>query len=178
MAPMAPLAPLPKEPDNNKVELRNHPKIGTVNITPAPHPVTTQSHSKSNLFASLSSSSSNSKNKKPKVNKCDIGAPTDFRHVSHVGWDDNKGFDCQGNENDEMISEFLAKAGVSKDHMNNRDTRAFIYDFIQNKNVLDVVKQENVGKSVKPTTTATPVAAPPPPPTRQQHHVSFYDNSH
>ncbi|XP_075148108.1 WASP actin nucleation promoting factor isoform X2 [Haematobia irritans] len=159
MAPSAPLAPLPKEPDSNVVQLRNNAsKIGTINLTSAP---TTQPPSK-NLFSL--SSSSNNKKQKPKVNKCDIGAPTNFRHVTHVGWDDDKGFDCQGDEKDEILNQFFAKAGVSKTQLNDRDTRAFIYDFIQNKNVLDIVKQENVEKPMK-----VAQAAPPPPPTRHHH---------
>ncbi|XP_073815116.1 WASP actin nucleation promoting factor isoform X2 [Musca autumnalis] len=167
MAPSAPLAPLPKEPDSNTVQLRNNAsKIGTINFTPAPAPV--QPTSK-HLFSSLSSSS-NSKKQKPKVNKCDIGAPTNFRHVSHVGWDDDKGFDCQGDENDEVLTQFFAKAGVSKHQLSDRDTRAFIYDFIQNKNVLDIVKQENVEKP-RTTTTALAAPPPPPPPTRHHHHT-------
>ena len=31
--------------------------------------------------------------KRPRLCKEDIGTPTDFRHVSHVGWDPEKGFD-------------------------------------------------------------------------------------
>lgn len=161
MAPSAPLAPLPKEPDSNTVQLRNNSsKIGTINLTPAPAAQSASKH----LFSSLSSS--NNKKQKPKVNKCDIGAPTNFRHVSHVGWDDDKGFDCKGDENDEVLNKFFAKAGVSKTQLSDRDTRAFIYDFIQNKNVLDIVKQENVEKPV----TALAAPPPPPPPTRHQHH--------
>ncbi|XP_013097655.1 actin nucleation-promoting factor WASL isoform X2 [Stomoxys calcitrans] len=169
MAPSAPLAPLPKEPDTNAVQLRNNTsKIGTINLTPAP----TQPTSK-HLFSSLSSSSSsNNKKLKPKFNKCDIGAPTNFRHVSHVGWDDDKGFDCVGDENDEVLNQFFVKAGVSKTQLNDRDTRAFIYDFIQNKNVLDIVKQENVEKPMK-----TAQAAPPPPPTRHHHHHTQNGNT-
>ena len=32
---------------------------------------------------------------KKKYTKADIGPPCDFRHVSHVGWDPNKGFDLE-----------------------------------------------------------------------------------
>lgn len=35
----------------------------------------------------------NKKKNAKKLNKADIGIPLDFRHVSHVGWDANKGFD-------------------------------------------------------------------------------------
>lgn len=171
MAPSAPHAPLPKEPDYNSVQLRNNSKIGTVNFTPAPMPQPQQAPPKK-FLSSLSSS--NNKNKKSKVNKCDIGAPTNFRHVSHVGWDADKGFDLTGNENDEVLSQFFQKAGVSKHQLNDRDTRAFIYDFIQSNNVLGTVKQESVEQPQKTSPTS-----PPPPrvtpqvPTRHHHHVSF-----
>ena len=31
--------------------------------------------------------------KKAKLTKEDIGIPTDFRHVGHIGWDPDSGFD-------------------------------------------------------------------------------------
>ncbi|KAI8118358.1 Wiskott-Aldrich syndrome protein [Lucilia cuprina] len=167
MAPSAPLAPLPKEPDYNSVQLRNNSKIGSVNFTPAaPMPQPQQAPPKK-FLSSLSSS--NNKNKKSKVNKCDIGAPTNFRHVSHVGWDADKGFDLTGNENDEVLSQFFQKAGVSKHQLNDRDTRAFIYDFIQSNNVLGTVKQESVEQPLK-TTSPPPPRVTPQVPTRHQHH--------
>ena len=33
------------------------------------------------------------KDKKKKLTKDDIGTPTNFKHVSHVGWDPNIGLD-------------------------------------------------------------------------------------
>ncbi len=33
------------------------------------------------------------KGKKARLTKEDIGTPTDFRHVGHIGWDPEKGFD-------------------------------------------------------------------------------------
>ena len=38
------------------------------------------------------SSKKSKKEKKQKLTKADIGLPSDFKHVSHVGWDPNKGF--------------------------------------------------------------------------------------
>lgn len=167
MAPSAPLAPLPKEPDYNSVQLRNNSKIGTINFTATPAPMPQQQQQTSKKFLP-SLSSSNNKNKKSKVNKCDISAPTNFRHVSHVGWDANKGFDLTGNENDEVLSQFFQKAGVSKHQLNDRDTRAFIYDFIQSNNVLGTVKQEIVEQPQN--TLPPPPRVTPQVPTRHQHH--------
>uniref|UniRef100_A0A1A9ZUP9 WH1 domain-containing protein n=1 Tax=Glossina pallidipes TaxID=7398 RepID=A0A1A9ZUP9_GLOPL len=170
-APSAPLTPLPKEPvtNENTVQLRNHPKIGSINLTPAPVTTTNTHGSSKHFFSFSSSSSSNSKDKKRKVTKADISQPTNFMHISHVGWDANKGFDLAGNENDQVLSHFFAKAGVSENELKDRDTRAFIYDFIQSNNVLGTVKSEQVDKPVK--ATAPTVPAPPPVPSRQQHSV-------
>jgi Wiskott-Aldrich syndrome protein len=32
------------------------------------------------------------KDKNKKITKADIGIPSDFKHISHVGWDPNQGF--------------------------------------------------------------------------------------
>jgi P21-Rho-binding domain len=37
-------------------------------------------------------SSKKNKKEKKKITKADIGLPSNFTHVSHVGWDANKGF--------------------------------------------------------------------------------------
>ncbi|MED6266002.1 hypothetical protein ILYODFUR_021241 [Ilyodon furcidens] len=34
-----------------------------------------------------------SKSKKKKLTKADIGTPSNFKHIGHVGWDPNTGFD-------------------------------------------------------------------------------------
>ena len=37
-----------------------------------------------------------SRNDKRKITKDEISGPSDFRHVNHVGWDPNSGFDVSG----------------------------------------------------------------------------------
>lgn len=101
-----------------------------------------------------------------KLTKADISMPTDFKHVVHVGWTAQKGFDLNGEEVD-SLNAFLEKAGVSEQQLNDRETRAFIYDFIQSNNVLDSVKHEQDSNG----TTTTQMTQPPPVPSR--HHVSF-----
>lgn len=100
-----------------------------------------------------------------KLTKADISMPTDFKHVVHVGWTAQKGFDLNGEEVN-SLNAFLEKAGVSEQQLNDRETRAFIYDFIQSNNVLDSVKHEQDSNG----TTTTPMAQPPPVPSR--NHVS------
>lgn len=180
MAPSAPLAPMSKEPDYNSVQLRNNTKYGgSINFTPAPAPAPApapipqqpQPQAQPKKFLS-SLTSSNSKNKnKSKLNKFDIGPPNDFRHLVHVGWDANKGFDMTGNENDEVLSQFFQKAGVSTTQLEDQTTREFIYEFIQSNNVLETVKQEHVEHHEK---SASPPRVTPHVPTRQHGHVSLY----
>lgn len=167
-APNVPQQPVAREPfrpppmqtglsstDGGPVKLRNN-MINSVTLTPAP--------TKNSFLSSKIGLSSHSKDKKRKVTKADISQPTDFKHVSHVGWDADKGFDLSGNENDEVLNEFFLKAGVSELQLKDRDTRAFIYDFIQSNNVLASVKQDSVES---PTETTRHM--PPPVPSRQHH---------
>ncbi|XP_017006200.2 actin nucleation-promoting factor WASL isoform X1 [Drosophila takahashii] len=140
--------------DGGGVQLRNN-KINSVTLTPAPAPT-------KNFLSSGFGLGSQAKDKKRKVTKADISQPTNFVHISHVGWDADKGFDLMGNENDPELNEFFLKAGVSETELKDRDTRAFIYDFIQSNNVLASVKQD----SVESPTETTPPPMPPPVPTR------------
>ena len=49
------------------------------------------------------------KKKKGKLRKEDISLPTNFQHISHVGWDPNKGFDLENV--DPKLKQFFSKAG-------------------------------------------------------------------
>ncbi|KFB52280.1 hypothetical protein ZHAS_00020398 [Anopheles sinensis] len=103
-----------------------------------------------------------------KLSKADIGTPSNFKHVTHVGWDPHSGFDLSGEE--DTLKPFLAKAGVRDQHLKDRDTCAFIYDFIQTNNVLGQVKWESSGKKQKPP-------APPPVPVRSQTQPTQAESS-
>ncbi|XP_037943736.1 neural Wiskott-Aldrich syndrome protein [Teleopsis dalmanni] len=146
---------------DSSVQLRNHPKLGTVTITPTP----AMPPPKNFLTAGVGLSSTSSKDKKRKVTKADISTPTNFRHVTHVGWDADKGFDYQGGGNDEMLKTFFAKAGVSESELEDRATRQFIYDFVESNNVLASVQSERF-EDPKPVAAV----APPPVPTRHHHN--------
>jgi P21-Rho-binding domain len=108
----------------------------------------------------------NSKNKKrdnvKKLTKADIGTPSNFKHVTHVGWDARKGFDLSGEE-DEALKKVLEKAGVSENHMNDRATRNFIYDFIQ------TYDDKTDGRAPARTKTEAPKV-----PTRNQVRFVFF----
>lgn len=51
------------------------------------------------------------KDSKRRLTKADIGLPKDFRHVSHVGWDPNKGFDLD-NVEDPQLKLFFDKVYI------------------------------------------------------------------
>ncbi|KAM4611116.1 actin nucleation-promoting factor WAS-like [Polymixia lowei] len=92
------------------------------------------------------------KNKKKgsKLSKADIGAPSGFTHVSHVGWDPNN--------LDPDLLKLLSSAGISEAEMKDEETSQLIYDFIEQSGGMEAVKQEmNRGAA----------APPPPPPGRQ-----------
>ena len=47
---------------------------------------------------------------KQKLTKDDIGFPSDFKHVSHVGWDPNKGFALENA--DPTLLQFFARVRI------------------------------------------------------------------
>lgn len=53
----------------------------------------TTSVSQSSIFQKNRKKKGKEKTKKSKLKKEDIGHPTDFQHITHVGWDPNTGFD-------------------------------------------------------------------------------------
>ncbi|XP_014662305.1 PREDICTED: neural Wiskott-Aldrich syndrome protein-like [Priapulus caudatus] len=78
--------------------------------------------------------------KRQKLTKADIGLPSDFQHVAHVGWDPNKGFDM--NNLDPNLKTLFEKVGISENDLQDTATRSFIYDFIAKQGGLEAVKRE------------------------------------
>ncbi|XP_047540366.1 neural Wiskott-Aldrich syndrome protein-like [Vanessa atalanta] len=133
--------------------------------TPPPPPLALPAHTaKTNTLSSYTLKGSSKKPKGRKLTKADIGTPKDFVHVSHVGWDANKGFDVDLPD-DEMQS-FLAKAGITDKQLKNQATRQFIYDFICSHGGADAVKEElhDTPKIKENSRGVAPPAAPPAPP--------------
>ncbi|KYO19271.1 wiskott-Aldrich syndrome protein [Alligator mississippiensis] len=75
-----------------------------------------------------------------KISKADIGAPCGFKHVSHVGWDPNTGFDM--NQLDPDLRTLFSQAGISEDQLADAETSRLIYDFIEGQGGLAAVKEE------------------------------------
>ncbi|MED6289747.1 hypothetical protein CHARACLAT_006134 [Characodon lateralis] len=93
----------------------------------------------------------NKKNKKKgvKLSKADIGAPSGFKHVSHVGWDPNN--------LDPDLSKLLSQAGISDADLRDESTSKLIYNVIEQSGGMEAVKREMNRAGVPP----------PPPPGRQ-----------
>lgn len=89
-----------------------------------------------------------------KLTKADIGTPSNFKHVTHVGWDAKKGFDLSGE--DESLRPFLQKAGISENQLKDRQTRDFIYSFIESHNVEEVMRKEHQTKAAAPPVPTRP----------------------
>lgn len=115
----------------------------------------------------IENQTSNKIKKRRHITKADISLPKDFKHVSHVGWDPNKGFDIENIE-DPQLKQFFNKAGVSDIQLRDKDTREFIYDFINTHGGIDAVKKEVVEQNVPkkpppPKPSETPINPPPVP---------------
>ena len=146
------------------------------------HSVSTPQLSNGSITTSTSYKTPKGKDKrrqaeKKKFTKADIGLPQDFRHVSHVGWNPNTGFDIDEVEGS-TLKQFFSKAGVSEHQLQDKDTRDFIYQFINTHGGIDQVKKEVQTPDVPPPPVparTTPTNAsirtappPPPPPSRTQ----------
>jgi len=140
---------------------------------PAHHkPPTQQTHQSTNLTiidaksVQDESKKKKKKNKKSKLTKADISSPSGFQHVTHVGWDPNRGFDM--NNVDPSVKELFASAGVTEKDMEDEETVKFIYDFIEQKGGIDAVKKDQENrKSRRPPPMPPTHGAPPPPPRKE-----------
>lgn len=115
------------------------------------------------------------KDGKRKYTKADIGQPQDFRHLSHIGWDPNRGFDFEKGV-DPQLQQFFNQAGVSDTHLRDKETRDFIYDFINKNGGIEKVKAEMEPPPIpirartappRPPVRPGPPPLPPPPPRTQ-----------
>ncbi|KAM4676904.1 actin nucleation-promoting factor WASL [Discoglossus pictus] len=92
------------------------------------------------------------KPKKKKLTKADIGTPSNFQHIGHVGWDPNTGFDV--NNLDPELKKLFDLCGISEAQLKDKETSKVIYDFIEKTGGVEAVKNELRRQ------------APPPPPSR------------
>nr|XP_023694270.1 neural Wiskott-Aldrich syndrome protein-like [Paramormyrops kingsleyae] len=96
---------------------------------------------------------------KKKLTKADIGTPSNFQHVGHVGWDPNTGFDL--NNLDPELKNLFDMCGISEDQLKDKETSKVIYDIIENQGGVEAVKNELRRQAPPPPSRG---GLPPPPP--------------
>ncbi|KAI8050814.1 hypothetical protein BDF22DRAFT_734854 [Syncephalis plumigaleata] len=108
---------------------------------------------------------SRSKKQRSKIDKSQISLPMDFRHLSHIGWDPDKGFDMTNVDPSwKLLIEDLGKYGISADALKDKDTAQFVYNYVtahggpQNKPATTSASNTGSAERRKP---------PPPPPSRK-----------
>ncbi|NXK72987.1 WASP protein, partial [Amazona guildingii] len=106
------------------------------------------------------------KKSRKKISKADIGAPSGFRHVGHIGWDPSNGFDvgvscacsapvavghCCGADTscgtqvaalDPALRALFAQAGITEVQLADAETSRLIHDFITDHGGLQAVREE------------------------------------
>ena len=97
------------------------------------------------------------KGEKRKLKKEDISLPTNFQHISHVGWDPNRGFDLENV--DPKLKQFFSRAGVSERELQDKDTRDFIYEFIERHGGMEAALLEEERRRNSATQSAAAAAA-------------------
>lgn len=105
------------------------------------------------------------KGKKKRLTKADIGTPSNFQHIGHVGWDPNTGFDL--NNLDPELKNLFDMCGISETDLKDKETSKVIYDFIEKKGGVEAVKNE-LRRQAPPPPPPSRGGPPPPPP----HHGS------
>uniref|UniRef100_A0A672JMG5 WASP like actin nucleation promoting factor b n=1 Tax=Salarias fasciatus TaxID=181472 RepID=A0A672JMG5_SALFA len=106
------------------------------------------------------------KGKKKRLTKADIGTPSNFQHIGHVGWDPNTGFDL--NNLDPELKNLFDMCGISEAQLKDKETSKVIYDFIEKKGGVEAVKNELRRQAPPPPPSRSGPPPPPPPP----HHGS------
>ncbi|KAL1526331.1 hypothetical protein AB1Y20_015045 [Prymnesium parvum] len=87
-----------------------------------------------------------------------ISGPTDFKHVAHVGWDEQQGFQVQDLPAEWKV--LFKKAGVKKKDLTDKDTARMIVETITEK----MSDQEMAQMPALPGVTDRPRPKPPPAP--------------
>lgn len=97
------------------------------------------------------------KSKKGKIDKSMISQPSDFQHVSHVGFNAKTGFSAENIPPEWKI--IFAKAGITESQLSDKKTAKFIHKFMtENAGMVPGTS----GPKAAPNTAAK--RQPPPPP--------------
>ncbi|XP_061299205.1 actin nucleation-promoting factor WAS-like [Pezoporus flaviventris] len=103
------------------------------------------------------------KKSRKKISKADIGAPSAFRHVGHIGWDPSNGFDVAAL--DPALQALFTQAGITEVQLADAETSRLIHDFITERGGLQAVREElqRQGPPLPPSRGAAPPLPPFPP---------------
>ena len=66
-------------------------------------------------------------------------SPTDFKHLQHVGWSNDAGFDIKIIE--PSLQKFFEKAGVSKEKLKDDSAKKFVCDFLERHGFAEEIKK-------------------------------------
>eukprot|EP00043_Microstomoeca_roanoka_P014014 m.138026 g.138026 ORF g.138026 m.138026 type:complete len:566 (+) comp15906_c1_seq1:727-2424(+) len=107
-----------------------------------------------------------------KLDKSMIGAPSDFRHLGHIGLDSEGNFDATNIPAE--WNTLLEKAGISKEQLEDEDTRRFVEEFVnQNGGISQVSALSHTSpspRSAAPMPPPSSRSAPPPPPQQRGYN--------
>ncbi|TRY66842.1 hypothetical protein DNTS_033017 [Danionella cerebrum] len=121
---------------NNRIEKQQRKgsdKSDRGALPPLPPPNGSGVHTNPAMKKDKKDKEKKSKKKAPKLFKGDIGAPSGFTHVSHLG--------MEANELDPDIKKLLSFAGISEAVMNDADNSQLIYDCIERSGGMKAVKE-------------------------------------
>ncbi|XP_031689017.1 neural Wiskott-Aldrich syndrome protein isoform X1 [Oncorhynchus kisutch] len=144
-----------KNPEINNVRFHNSHHHQHHQQQHQPHHVNNMLHS------SFSKKEKKVKGKRKKLTKADIGTPSNFQHIGHVGWDPNTGFDL--NNLDPELKNLFDMCGISEAQLKDKETSKVIYDFIEKKGGVEAVKNE-LRRQAPPPPPSRGGPPPPPPP--------------
>ncbi|XP_065184485.1 actin nucleation-promoting factor WAS-like isoform X2 [Sycon ciliatum] len=148
----------------------------------APPPAVPQSHSApsasmapSTTITSTASLSTTGKSKKDKnakkggkdkgkkrLTKLDISGPSNFQHLSHIGWDPVQGFDS--NNIAPEWQQLFDQVGVTQDQLKDKETAQFIYDYVEKSGGIQKWAEDHQPRGPPPAAPAPPGRAGPPGP--------------
>ncbi|KPM02932.1 hypothetical protein QR98_0013580 [Sarcoptes scabiei] len=140
-----------KKPQSKKT---NHAPI---NIQPNDQGITIQMPSKNHLLKNVSKLSTNGSNKTKRkmLSKKDIGTPTNFQHVQHIGWNsETQSFEADKIIDKKLLSYLESQFGFTQEQLNDAGTVNFIHKFLNEHGGMD--------KAVKELDAPIPVPPAPP----------------
>jgi hypothetical protein len=95
--------------------------------------------------------------KKGKIDKSAIGLPTNFRHLTHVGYDPEKGFSTMNVPDD--WKKVFSDAGITEKDLQDKNTAEFIFNFMAN-NAKDQQPAQAIPEPSRPVPPVPPPSAP------------------